>query len=89
MLVLPQVGMARSVEPEHKVELDALVRLDRSKPRVHQALDFISGSDIVDVLSEEEIYESQELAHGNWLKTPYAELHRQPQILPSQGSPLN
>ena len=61
MLTLPKSGMARSVEPEHNVELDALC--DWVEASVAFAkLQFLSGSDIVDVLCEEEIYESQDFA---------------------------
>ena len=61
MLILPKHGFAASTEPIHKVELDAIcdwveasLAFDRS--------DAISGSDIVDVLCEEEIYDSQSFA---------------------------
>lgn len=61
MLVLPEIGMARSVEPEHKVELDALCDWIEASLAFTESSS-ISGSDIVDVLCEEEIYENQEFA---------------------------
>lgn len=61
MLVLPQIGFARLVEPEHKVELDALCDWIEAS-LVFTDAEFVSGSNVVDVLCEEEIYESQEFA---------------------------
>lgn len=61
MLVLPQIGMARSVEPGHRVELDALCDWVEASLAFTESSS-ISGSDVVDVLCEKEIYESQEFA---------------------------
>ena len=43
MLVLPQIGMARSIEPEHKVELDAMCDWVEASLAFAE-LTFISGS---------------------------------------------
>jgi len=85
MLVLPQVGMARSVAPEHNVELDALCDWIEAS-LAFTKLDFISDSDIVDVLTEEEIYESQEFA-WELVDNAFAELRRRRECL-SAGSPF-
>lgn len=85
MLVLPQVGMARSVAPEHNVELDAFCDWIEAS-LAFDKLNSISGSDIVDVLCEEEIYESQEFAWelvGNTM----AELQRRQACL-AGGAPF-
>jgi len=74
MLVLPKFGMARSVEPEHKVRLDALCDWVEAS-LAFTTLDFISGSNIVDVLCEEEIYERQDFA-WELVENAFAELRR-------------
>lgn len=85
MLVLPQEGMARSVEPEHKVELDALCDWVEASLAFTES-DSISGSDIVDVLCDEEIYDSQAFA---WLLVDIAisELQRRQKCL-AGGAPF-
>ena len=85
MLVLPQEGMARSVEPEHNVELDALCDWIEAS-LAFTNLDFISGSNVVDVLCEEVIYESQEFA-WELVDNAFAELRRRQACL-SNGSPF-
>lgn len=85
MLVLPQVGMARSVEPEHNVELDALCDwVEASLAFTNPP--FISDSNIVDVLTEEEIYASQEFA-WELVDNVFAELRRRRECL-SASSPF-
>ena len=85
MLVLPQVGMARSVEPEHNVELDALCDWIEAS-LAFTNIKFISGSNIVDVLTEEEIYASQEFA-WEFVDNAFAELSRRGECL-SGNSPF-
>jgi hypothetical protein len=85
MLVLPQVGMARSVEPEHNVDLDVLCDWIEAS-LAFTKLPFVSGSNIVDVLTEEEIYESQEFA-WELVDNAFAELRRRRECL-SAGSPF-
>lgn len=77
--------MARSVEPEHHVELDALCDwLEASL--AFTELESISGSDIVDVLVEEGFYEDQDFA-WNLVFNAVAELRRRRECL-SSGSPF-
>jgi hypothetical protein len=85
MLVLPQEGMAQSIKPEHNVELDALCDWIEAS-LAFTNLDFISGSNIVDVLCEEQIYESQEFA-WELVDNAFTELHRRQTCL-SGGSPF-
>jgi hypothetical protein len=85
MLVLPQIGMASSVEPEHNVELDALCDWIEAS-LAFTNLDFISDSNIVDVLIEEEIYENQEFA-WELVDNAFAELRRRCECL-SASSPF-
>jgi hypothetical protein len=85
MLVLPQVGMARPTESEHKVEMDTLCDWVEGS-LAFTKLDFISGSDIVDVLTEEEIYEDQDFA-WDLVDNCFAELRRRQQCL-SASSPF-
>ena len=85
MLVLPQVGMARSDEPNHNVELDALCDWIESSLAFTE-LNVISGSNIVDVLTEEEIYESQSFA-WELVENAFAELRRRRKCL-SLSSPF-
>lgn len=86
MLVLPQIGMARSIEPEHKVELDALCDWIEASLSFTET-DFISGSDIVDVLCEEEIYQSQPFA-WQLVDNAIKELRRRQKCL-ATGAPFN
>lgn len=85
MLVLPQTGMARSVEPEHNVQLDVLCDWIEAS-LAFTKLNFISESDIVDVLCEEEIYESQDFA-WELADNTLAELRRRQSCL-AAGSPF-
>jgi hypothetical protein len=86
MLVLPQIGMARSIEPEHKVELDVLCDWIEAS-LAFAKLEFISGSNIVDVLCEEEIYESQDFA-WELVDNALSELQRRQACL-ADGVPFN
>lgn len=86
MLVIPEIGMARSVEPEHKVELDVFCDWIEAS-LAFTDVDFISGSDIVDILCEEEIYESQEFA-WELIESAFSELRRRQNCL-ALGAPFN
>lgn len=86
MLVLPKIGMASSVEPEHKVELDVLCDWIEAS-LAFTKLSFISGSDVVDILCEEEIYESQEFA-WELVDNAITELQRRQTCL-AGGSPFD
>lgn len=79
MLALPQVGMARSVGSEHNVRLDAFCDWIEAS-LAFTNLSFVSGSNIVDVLMEEEIYERQEFA-WEFVDNVFAELHRRKKCL--------
>jgi hypothetical protein len=85
MLVLPQIGMARSIAPEHHVKLDAFCDWIEASLAFNR-IDTISGSDIVDVLCEEEIYENQEFA-WELVDNSMAELNRR-QICLALGAPF-
>ncbi len=86
MLVLPQIGVARSTEPNHNIELDILCDWIEASLSFND-LSFISGSDVVDILCEEEIYESQDFA-WELVDSAFAELHRR-QVCLSGGAPFN
>ncbi len=85
MLAVPQIGMAQSSEPRHNVQLDTLCDWIEAS-LAFDKLNFISGAEIVDVLHEEEIYESQDFA-WELVHRALAELDRR-QLCLSGGSPF-
>ena len=86
MLALPQSGMARSIEPAHNVELDALCDWVEASVAFAE-VEFLSGSDIVDVLCEEEIYENQDFA-WDLVDNAISELRRRRDCL-GDGAPFD
>lgn len=78
--------MARSVEPHHNVQLDTLCDWIEGS-LAFDKLNFISGAEIVDILHEEQIYESQDFAWA-LVHRALAELCRR-QLCLAGGAPFN
>lgn len=81
MLAIPTVGIARSVAPRHNVELDTFCDWVEAS-LAFDPTDFLSGSDIIDVLQEGEIYENQDFA-WEMIERAWAELKRRSTCLGS------
>ena len=73
MLAIPKVGMAKSVAPEHNVQLDALCDWIEAS-LLFDDLDFISASEIIDVLHEEELYSDSRFYVGKLIDRAWVEL---------------
>jgi hypothetical protein len=79
MLRVPREGFRLSVN-EHNGSLDALIEWVEGS--ITFADDRITQSDVIDILTEEEIYRSQDFAR-EWLETAWTEITRRQRILGS------
>lgn len=85
MLAIPTVGMARSVPPQHGVELDALCDWIEASLSFDE-MDFISGSNVVDALCDDEVYSDQNFA-WELVERAWAEFERR-QTCMGKGAPF-
>ena len=74
---LPREGFRPSVN-EHNGSLDALIEWIEGS--IAFADDRITQSDLIDILTEEEIYRSQDFAR-EWLETAWTEIARRQRVL--------
>jgi hypothetical protein len=85
MLALPKIGIARSMKPHHNVAVDVLCDWAEAS-LAFDRIDFVSGSDILDILHEEEIYDDQSFS-WEMIERTWAELERRSNCL-GIGSPF-